>query len=177
MDDQDIQAIVALVFALFLLAVILIPFLVFIGYAFYQKSKRRRTREKFLREHQQTIGAHPWFPIRYASEWRFKAFLKIFPWESGGILVAFPGSVLVFSETLSGQLLTLQFAPGNSTVHWLGKAPWPNGAVSWFYFATAGEKHYISSETGISIFGSHKSTRAIYEEVDRSFQAHSPTRV
>jgi len=176
MDDQDIQAVFALVFALVLLAVILVPFVIFIGYAFYQKSKRTRTREKILREHQQTIGANPWFPIRYASESRFKAFLKIFPWECGGVLVAFPGSVLVFGE-LSGQPLALQFAPGNSTIQWLGKAPWPNGAVSWFYFATAGDKYYISSETGISIFGSHKSTRAIYEEVDRSFRAHSPTRV
>lgn len=177
MDDTDIQAILALVFVIALLAVFLVPFGAFIVYTIYQKTKRDRTRKAILNERQQIIGKHPWFPVRYASENRFNAFFKIFPWESAGILVMAPGSVLFFGQTPAGQPIALQFAPGNSTVVWLGKAPWPNGAVSWFYFTTAAEKHYFSSETGILIFGSHKSTRAIYEESDRCFQAHSASRV
>jgi hypothetical protein len=174
MDDDQIQAVVALIAALAVLAIILVPLVAFFVFAFYQKAKRTRTREVALREHQQVIGSNPWFPVRYASERRFNAFLKIFPWQYGGILVMLPGSVLFFGPTFNGQPFALQFAPGNSTVNWLGKAPWPNGAVSWFYFATALEKHYFSSETGILIFGSHKTTRAIYEEAYRSFQVHSP---
>ncbi len=64
---------------------------------------------------------------------------------------------------------TLQFAPGNSRINWLGKCPWPNGAVSWLRFDTADQKHYFSSETGVFIFGSHKSTRVLYDEANRYF--------
>ncbi|HSS20193.1 MAG TPA: hypothetical protein VLL54_08970 [Pyrinomonadaceae bacterium] len=174
MDDDQIQAVVAIIAALAFLALFLVPLVGFFIYAFYQKATRNRAREAALRANQQVIGNNPWFPVRYASERRFKAFFKIFPWEYGGILVMLPGSVLFFGPTLSGQPVAQQFAPGNSTLNWLGKAPWPNGAVSWFYFATSFEKHYFSSETGILIFGSHKSTRAIFEEAYRSFQAPSP---
>ena len=84
-----------------------------------------------------------------------------------------PGSALFLGQTNSGSRVTLQFAPGNSTLTWLGKAPWPNGAVSWFYLSTASEKHYFSSETGVLVFGSHKSTKAIYDEANQSFQSHA----
>lgn len=173
MNDDQFQAIVAVIFALALLSLLLVPFVAFMAYAFYQKSKRTKTRDKIVREQQQTIGNNPWFPVRYASEVRFKAPFKIFPWESAGILVMFPGSVLFLGETRTRQPIALQFARGNATLNWLGKAPWPNGAVSWFFFATAAQNHYFSSETGILVFGSNKSTRAIYEESYRSFQAHS----
>ena len=84
-----------------------------------------------------------------------------------------PGSTLFLGEMQNGSSVMLQLAPGNSKLNWLGKAPWPNGAVSWFYFTTTTDKHYFSSETGVLVFGSHKSTRAIYDEVSNSFLAHS----
>src|SRR6185295_14329427 len=119
MDDTDIQAIIAVLFAIGLLAIILIPFGAFLIYTVYQKMKRDRIRKAILNERQQVIGSNRWFPVRYASEPRFNAFFKIFPWESAGILVTVPGSVLFFGQTPSGQPLALQFAPGNSTVVWL----------------------------------------------------------
>jgi len=85
------------------------------------------------------------------------------------IMVIVTGSVLFLGETLSGTPVTLQFSPGNSTINWLGKTPWPNGAISWLRFDTAAEKHYFSSETGPLVFGSHKSTRALYDEANRYF--------
>ncbi len=51
-----------------------------------------------------------------------------------------------------------------------GKAE-PNGAVSWLRFDTADQKHYFTSETGVLIFGSHNSTRAIYDEANQNFGA------
>lgn len=94
---------------------------------------------------------------------------KFFPWEGAGIMVVVTGSVLVLGETMSGTPLTLQFAPGNSRINWLGKCPWPNGAVSWLSFDTAAQKHYFSSETGIFVFGSHNSTKVLYDEANRYF--------
>jgi hypothetical protein len=177
MDEDSLQAIVAVIFLIALLAIVFIPFALFIGYALFQKSKRNQIHQNIIRESQPLIGNNPWFPVRYASERRFKEFFKIFPWEGAGIIVVAPESVLFLGQTFFGSSETLQFAPGNSTLHWIGKAPWPNGAVSWFCFTTASEKHYFTSETGVLVFGSHKSTRAIHDQASQSFQAHSASRV
>ena len=173
MNNEDAQAILSVVVLIAVIAIIFIPFALFIGYTLFQKRKRDQTREAILRDQQQLIGTNQWFPVRYASESRFKSLFKIFPWESAGILVTVPGSALFLGQTLSGSPETLQFAPGNSKLNWVGKTPWPNGAVSWFSFTTTTEKHYFSSETGLLVFGSHKSTRAIYDEVSKSFLAKS----
>lgn len=173
MNNEDAQAILFVIVLIALLAIIFIPFALFVGYTLFQKRKRDRTRATILRDQQPVVGSQPWFPVRYASEPRFKSLFKIFPWEGAGILVIATGSLVFLGQTFSGSSVMLQFAPGNSTINWLGKAPWPNGAVSWFYFTTAGDKHYFSSETGVLIFGSHKSTRAIYDEAGKSFLAHS----
>ncbi|MEP6568860.1 MAG: hypothetical protein ABJC10_03725 [Acidobacteriota bacterium] len=177
MNNDDAQMIVAVVILIALLAIVFVPFIAFIGYTIFQNSKRTSIRQKLLSEHQQLIGSNRWFPVRYASEPRFKSFWKIFPWEGAGYIVIAPGSVLFLGQTNSGSPLMLQFAPGNATLTWLGKAPFPNGAVSWFYFTATYLNYYFSSETGILIFGSHKSTKAIYDEAASSFQAHSAPRV
>ena len=176
MNNEDAQAIFSAIVLIVILTIVSIPFVLFIGYTLFQKRKRDRTRKVILRDRQQLVGGHQWSPVRYASELRFKSLFKIFPWEGAGILVTVPGSALFLGQTLSGSSVMLQFAPGNSTLNWLGKAPWPNGVVSWFDFTTTTEKHYFSSETGLLVFGSHKSTRAIYDEVSKSFLAHSAPR-
>jgi hypothetical protein len=168
MSNEDAQTIFFVIVLLVVLAITFVPFALFIGYVLFQKQKRDWIRTNILRERQQLIGNHKWLPVRYASESRFKAFFKIFPWEGAGILVIAPGSALFLGQMLSRSPMTLQFAPANSTLNWLGKAPWPNGAVSWFCFSVANEKHYFSSETGALVFGSHKSTKAIYDEANNT---------
>ena len=172
MNSSDADAIIFVIVLIALLAACFIPLILFFGYAFFMKWKRDQTRAAIVRDQQQLIGSNRWVPVRYASELRFKSFFKIFPGEGAGIIVIRPGSALFFGQTFSGPV-QLQFAPGNSSVNWLGKAPFPNGAVSWFYFETPAWKHYFSSETGVLIFGSNKSTKAIYEDVRSSFLATS----
>jgi len=174
MNDKDLHALI-LGYKVALALLILAPIVALVVYVFHQKSKRTRMREAILREHRQIIGNQTWFPVRYASEVRFYSSLKIFPWEGAGILVMFPGSVRFFGQTLSGEPLALQFAPDNSIVKWVGRASLANGSTSWFYFATVFEKHFFSSETGVAVFGSHKSTRAIYDTANGIFQAQSPS--
>ncbi len=176
MNNEDAQAVSFVIVLIIILAITFVPFALFIGCVLLQKQKRDRIRTTILRDRQQLIGTHEWFPVRYASEPRFKALFKIFPWEGAGILVIAPGSALFVGQMLSGLPVMLQFAPVNSTLNWLGKAPWPNGAVSWFYFTTGNQKHYFSSETGLLVFGSHKSTKAIYDEANKSFLAYSASR-
>lgn len=171
MNDDVGQVIVMVIILIALVALIFVPLIAFFVYAFYQKSKRNSIRQRLLSEQQQLIGGNRWFPVRYASDVRFKALFKIFPWEGAGIIVIASGSVLFLGQTNAGSPVMLQFAPGNSRLNWLGKAPWPNGAVSWLYFETPAVKHYFTSETGILVFGSHKSTKAIYDEAIQSLVA------
>ena len=169
MNHEGLQSIVIVVVVVLLLALALSPVVTLFAYVIFQNSKRRKIREQILSSRRDVIGDKRWFPARYASQPRFDSWFKIFPWEGAGIMVVVTGSVLFLGETLSGTPVTLQFAPGNSRISWLGKCPWPNGAVSWLRFDTAAEKHYFSSETGVFIFGSHKSTRALYDEANRYF--------
>jgi hypothetical protein len=171
MKSDAIQAILTIVVILFVLAIILIPVIALWVHIILQNGKRKKIRERILAAHADIVGNKRWFPARYASQQRFDSFFKILPWEGAGILVTVTGSVLFLGETLSGTPLTLQFAPGNSRINWLGKCPWPNGAVSWLRFDTADQKHYFSSETGVFIFGSHASTKAIYDEANKNFGA------
>lgn len=171
MDSDTAGAIVAIIFIIVLILLAVTPILAIWIYVFYQNSKRRKIRQRILGRHANLIGNKRWFPARYASQQRFDSFLKFFPWDGAGVLIVVPGSVLFLGETMSGSSMTLQFAPGNSRINWLGKCPWPNGMVSWLRFDTADQKHYFSSETGVMIFGSHETTKAIYDEANHYFGA------
>src|SRR6266849_6588197 len=171
MSSDDLKAIITIVVILFVLAIIFAPIIALWVYIILQNGKRKRIRERILAARADVIGNKRWFPARYASQPRFDSWFKILPWEGAGIFIIAPGSVLFLGETFSGTPITLQFAPGNSRLNWLGKCPWPNGAVSWFRFDTADQKHYFSSETGILIFGSHGSTKTIYDEANKNFVA------
>jgi len=169
MNNDSLQAVFTIVVVLVLLAIAMSPVIALFAYIIFQNRKRRKIREWILASRREVIGNKRWLPVRYASQPRFDSWFKIFPWEGAGIMVVVTGSVLFLGETMSGTPLTLQFAPGNSRINWLGKCPWPNGVVSWLRFDTADQKHCFSSETGVFIFGSHNSTKAIYDEANRYF--------
>ena len=167
--NDDIQTVVEIVILLFFVGLMLIPFALFLGYVFYQNSKRKKIRERTRQAFGQLIADSNTVPVRYCSERHFKSWLKIFPWEGTGLIVPGNGVVTFVGEKLNGVSLNLQFGQGDSTVSWLGKCPFPNGAVSFFAFDRRGEKHYFTSETGVFVFGSHKSTKAAFDESQRSF--------
>jgi len=169
MKSDDLEAIVGILIGLFSIAIIMVPVGALWIYIILQNGTRKRIRERILAARVDLVGNKRWFPVRYASQPRFEAMLKILPWDTAGILIVAPGSVLFLGENLAGAPVMLQFAPGNSRIAWLGKCPWPNGAVSWFQFQTADQKHHFTSETGIMIFGSHASTRAVFDDANRNF--------
>ncbi len=169
MNNDATQSIVLIIILLVSLLVIFVPLLLFLGYVFYQTSKRKRIREKMLVAHQQLVGNRHWLPARYASAPRYNSWFKIFPWEGAGILVLAPGGVLFLGETNGGSPVNVQFAPANARLKWIGKSPFPNGAVSWFEFILTDRKEYFSSETGAFVFGSHRSTKELFDEANKSF--------
>jgi len=133
------------------------------SYIFSQRNQRSRIRDRTLAAHSELVSGQQWFPVRYASQRRFDTFLKLFPWEAAGILVTLPGSVMFIGESMLGAPLKLEFDPEASAPGWLGKPFWPNGAASFFFVNHGNERHYFSSETGAFVFGSNRSTRAIYK--------------
>ena len=171
MNNEGLQSLIIIVVVLVLLALGLSPVIALWVYVIFQNSKRKKIRARILSARRDVIGDKQWFSARYASQPRFDSWFKVFPWEGAGIMVVVTGSVLFLGETMSGTAITLQFAPGNSRINWLGKCPWPNGAVSWLRFDTADQDHYFSSETGVFIFGSHNSTKALYDEANRYFSS------
>jgi hypothetical protein len=162
---DDVAPIFTIIALLFGLALVFLPLIGFFVYVFFQNSRRKSIRERMLREAGQLDGNRRWYPVRYASEARFKAFFKIFPWEGAGVIIVAPALLHFMGETFSGRRVELQLTPANSRLNWLGKCPWPNGAVSWFEAVTTQGNHYFTSETGAFIFGSHATTKAIHDEV------------
>jgi hypothetical protein len=168
--NDGLEAIIELVAVLIFLGMMLFPFLLFFIYVFYQNSKRKGIRERTQNAYTHMIGNNRTLPVRYASEPRFRLWWKIFPWEGTGLLVAANGVVTFVGEKNNGTPLNLQFGSNTSSLLWLGKCPFPNGAVSWFAFYSRGEKHYFTSETGAFVFGSQNSTRAAFDEAQASFR-------
>jgi hypothetical protein len=175
MTDDAAQTIVLLIILVAVVVIVFVPFTAFIVYVVYQNSKRKRIRERIVNANQQLIADREWMPVRYAAEPRFKSFFKLFPWDTAGVLILANGSVLFLGEHFNGTPVQIQFSPINSAPKWLGKVPWPNGAVSWFEFETANGRHYFSSETGILVFGSHKTTKAIYDRLAQGFASNIPS--
>jgi len=169
MNNDSFDAIITVVVLLLCLAAVFVPLTCFMIYVFFQSNKRKKIRERMLGNNRELVGNRQWFPARYASKSRYDSWWKIFPWEGAGIMILAPGSVLFLGETNSGLPINVQFAPSNSRLEWIGKSPFPNGAVSWFVFTMADRKDYFSSETGPFVFGSHRSTKQLYDEAARSF--------
>ena len=167
--NDNVQTLVDAVILLVLVGMMLIPFALFFGYVIYQNFRRNKIREKTRQSFAQLIGSNNAVPVRYCSERHFRSWLKIFPWEGAGLIVPGNGVVTFVGEKLNGVPLNLQFGKADSTVSWLGKCPFPNGAVSFFALDLRGEKHYFTSETGVFVFGSYKSTKAAFDETQQSF--------
>src|ERR1044072_6589997 len=136
MSDK-LGAVIGIIVLLFFIALALPPVITIWILVFYNNSKRKKIRARILNRRADIISNKRWFPARYASQERFDSFFKFFRWNGAGIVVVTPGSVLFLGENMSGSPITLQFAPGQSRINWLGRCPWPNGMISWLRYDTA----------------------------------------
>lgn len=139
--------------------------------AFLQSKKRKRLQSELTaRAMSNPEGAQqPLYAVKYASEKRFKAWIKLFPWEASGVL-QFAGDTVVFrGATNSGRPLEIAFAPENSAARWIGRT-FINGATAWFMLERAsGEKHYFTAETGTTVFGSKGNSQEILNGINAYF--------
>src|SRR6266705_3846661 len=112
MKSDDFQTIVGILIGLFTIGIIMVPVVALWVYIILQNGKRKRIRERILAVHANLVGNKRWFPVRYASQPRFDAMLKILPWDTAGILIVAPGSVLFLGGHRASATKTRQFAPG-----------------------------------------------------------------
>lgn len=130
--------------------------------------KNSQKRDKALQHKLKRYSDKKAFPIRYASQSRFRKFWKFFPWESSGVLIIEDGCIKCdLSPQVAGSTSSLEFKIDNISINWFGNKSWvKNSLASWFIVKDKSDhKHYFTSETGTFIFGSHKSTKEILKEI------------
>ncbi|MBU7017753.1 MAG: hypothetical protein HXS44_09600 [Theionarchaea archaeon] len=146
----------------------LIGFLPVMAYGQYRYWRRKKIQETIVKRKADILEKGHWFRVRYSSEDRFHSWFKWFPWEGTGILFMDKESVTFFCDMKEWNY-NYMFIPENSKVKWIGRSIWRNGLAYWFAVIDPGENHYFTSETGLTIFGSKKSTQEIYDELKKIF--------
>ncbi len=140
-------------------------FICMIGYFITEKGKRARAYDQLIQDLPSETNAEDCVPVRYASAARFASWLKFFPWELCGVLVFHESGVAFRASFAAWRNISLDFDPATTTVEWNGRTFMRNGALSWAVVSMDGEKHYFSTETGATVFGSRRSTRELYERL------------
>lgn len=109
---------------------------------------------------------------RYASEKRFRSLLKLFPWEMAGILVIREQQVDAhFSTENQKRRSSFLFRPTTHTIEWKKADFFRNGIISWLVVTGPGdERHFFTSETGWTIFGSKRRNVALIEQIQTALR-------
>lgn len=110
-------------------------------------------------------------PVKYASEKKFNAFIKLFPWEASGVLRITDQQIMFQGATESGSRpINIMFDPLHASTKWIG-IKLINGATSWFELEQAGSRHYFTAETGVTVFGTQSGTDQIMQAVNARLYA------
>ncbi|MBD3285433.1 hypothetical protein GF359_03330 [candidate division WOR-3 bacterium] len=162
-----------------------IPFLIIIGavivliapifiVAGVSSARRKKFRQMIIETKQDILRRGKYFPVRYASSKKYHSFFKFFPWETSGVIYADEREIIFFAAKIKGeQNVELHFRRGDFTVEYVGTENFfTNGFVTWFCIKTYEDKHYFTSETGATIFGSGTSTRDIYNGLLEAVEPH-----
>jgi hypothetical protein len=144
--------------------------------ALFAKRRRLQTYERLMRNIPATDETDASIPVRFASAKRFDKLCKFFAWERCGILRIGHDNVTFHTGFSSGTDLSLAFDPSTSQVAWLGRYNVLSGdPLSWVIISKAGKRHYFTSETGISILGSKRTTKVLYEKLNECLRRNQLT--
>lgn len=162
---MDQFCIIGLIFLLFLVVAGAIVAPILISAAVGAK-RRRKFINEFSRQNQSLLSRGTWFPVRYASQRRFKSWFKFYPWEAGGILWTDGWQISFFTNKLPRRFegkTQLDFNAREARVVFYGEDLLRSGVLTWIEISTPREKHYFTSETGTFVFGTSASTQQIYQ--------------
>jgi len=125
---------------LLIVAIVVAPIFIVAGVS---AARRKRFQKEILRTKAHILKQGRWFPVRYASEKRFKRWLKFFPWQTSGIIFVGDREWIFFARRLEGQRnAELRFDPRAVTLKWVGTEDWfRNGLTSWFLIEADSGRH------------------------------------
>lgn len=153
---------------LVILVLIALPVGIILLFAGIKAGQRRRFQSGIVKSRSSELSHGSWFRIRYASERKYKRWLKFFPWETSGIIHAEGNRLTLYLEKLNDQKnFTISLDSHAIRIGWAGTEAFRNGVTSWLIIEAGYERHYITSETGMFVFNSASSTRKMYEELAR----------
>jgi hypothetical protein len=110
-----------------------------------------------------------YFLVRYSNSDRFNSFWKFFPWEGAGWITLKRGELIFLSEH-NQDVVVKKFPKKRASVEWVGMHLMRNAALSWFRIDIDERSYYFTSETGVTVFGSKKGTRKIYEMIRKHYR-------
>lgn len=151
-----------------ILILIALPAGIILLFAGIKAGQRRRFQSGIVKSRSYELSHGSWFPVRYASERKYKRWLKFFPWEASGIIHADANHLTLHLEKLNGQRnATISLDSNAIRIGWAGTEALRNGVTSWLIIETGFERHYITSETGMFVFNSASSTRKMFDGLSR----------
>jgi|GEM_PF-5826731 len=161
--------------AILIIANLIMLILLGIGFIYLRRITQRRFKiqEKLHKSWSTRIPHLVSFPVRACNEKRFLKTLKLFPWDLTGQL--FIGqdnaTLLLVDKHNKGIKRTLTYAKSN--LRWIGQKFWPNGKWHWFSVLADGQTYYLTSESGLTVINSGKSTRTIFDNLVNRFGSNA----
>ena len=145
-------------------------FVLFFSYIIGNHLTRKRIVDEMMTSRSRDLQDGIIFPVRYSSERRFRKTWKLLPWEGAGCLVIRKHEIAFVGKLLKGGPVEFRFQRDDYIITWIGFSFWKNAAIHWFSIESNEGRHYFTSETGITIFGSKESTRRIFNEAIRMME-------
>lgn len=104
------------------------------------------------------------FPVRFATEARFRSLNKFFPWEGIGILSVRGGVVTLHALPNRGE--AFEVAVSSSDILNYGTRSWlKNGLIHWLRLGRISGDIFVCPETGPTVFGSGRLHQEIMKEI------------
>ncbi|MCB9851648.1 MAG: hypothetical protein H6819_01025 [Phycisphaerales bacterium] len=147
------------------------PGLTIITLAIIGARRRKRRLASLHSEYESAARDATLLDVRYATDRRFKSYLKLFPWEMVGILIVRIDRIDAHLVSTNGKKrIALSFHAGAHTIEWKKPEFLRNGIIPWLIISDPNEKHYFTSETGATIFGSKRRTETLIERIQATLR-------
>ncbi len=149
------------------LFVTVVPILLIVHYLMNKNYKKRiRYQEAILEANKENLKDYTWFRVRYSSDKKFKKFWKNLLWEGTGVLYINTSKAVCIMKLFSGEELRLEFDTKDTKISWIGKkSTMSHDQQQWFSVDLNNKTYYFTSETGVLVFGSKRTTEDIYRNL------------
>lgn len=103
--------------------------------------------------------------VRFASDSRFRSWLKFVPWDATGTLRLTSENILFEGQGDRGRNVRLSFPRGACRVHYLPNNFFRDGGVSWLFIEDGLHRYYFTAESEHFTYFDAASATGMYEAV------------